>query len=98
MATAKRTGLVLIVLALAGLAVSMTLPASRTEPTGTKSYAIAISGHSGLRLIAPGAPRPADTTSSSDRQLYCRFVARAAGLELGARCTSEATTFADASQ
>lgn len=105
MAAAKRTELFLIGLALvgsaaAGLALSMTSPTHSKGDAGDKSYAIAISGRSSLRLIELGAQQRAAPTNASgdDRHLYCRKVARAAGLELGVACASEVTTFADASQ
>lgn len=100
MATAKRTGLGFIALAVAGLAVSIALPDNTMQSAGAKSYAIAISGRSSLRLIDLEAQESATlaTSSGDKRQLYCRHVARIAGLELGVRCASEATTFADASQ
>lgn len=105
MAIAERTGLLAIGLilvgsAVAGLALSMALPEGTQSPTDVKSYAIAISGRSSLRLIKLGSQQrtAATTLSPDDRQLYCRYVARAAGLELGVGCASEATTFADASQ
>lgn len=99
MATAKRTGLGLIALAVAGLAVSMALPDNTMQPAGAKRYAIAISGRSSLRLIELGAQVDSaqQPATSKDRLLYCQRVTRAAGLEFGSRCASDATTFADAS-
>lgn len=98
METAKRTGLGLMACAVAGLMVAMLAPQTvRDDSSSARPYLIAISGTSELRLIELGGDWPTMTETSSDRLLYCRHVARLAGLEFGTSCAREATTIADAS-
>lgn len=97
METAKRTGFGLMGCAVAGLMVALLAPQTDSDGQSAKPYLIAISGTSQLRLIELGSDWPTMTETSSDRLLYCRHVARLAGLEFGTSCAREATTIADAS-
>ena len=96
MPDARRAGLGLILVALLGMTVSLSSPSASDETIGGKSYAIALSGWSQLRLIELGADWPTRARAPQEKVLYCRHVIRLVGIELGTKCAVEATTIADA--
>lgn len=95
---AGRLGLMMIGFAtFAFLTANITASPATTLASG-KSYALAVSGWSDLRLIELGTDWPTKTHSAADRLMFCRHVMRISDFEVGARCAPEATTIADASQ